>query len=79
MAVFKIEKNKKYTVMSNYHLRDKRMSLKSKGLLSFMLNLPLDWDYSLDCLEKICKEGKDSIKSALNELKLYGYLIINKC
>lgn len=43
-----------------------------------MLSLPLDWDYSLDGLEKICKEGKDSIKSALNELKLYGYLIINK-
>ena len=64
--------------MSNYHLRDKRMSLKAKGLLSFMPSLPLDWDYSLDGLEKICKEGKDSIKSALNELKLYGYLIINK-
>ena len=78
MAVFKIEKNKNYTVMSNYHLRDKRMSLKSKGLLSFMLSLPLDWDYSLDGLEKICKEGKDSIRSALNELKLYGYLVIKK-
>ena len=78
MAVFKIEKNKNYTVMSNYHLRDKRMSLKAKGLLSFMLSLPLDWDYSLDGLEKICKEGKDSIRSALNELKLYGYLVIKK-
>ena len=62
MAVFKIEKNKNYTVMSNYHVRDKRMSLKEKGLLSFMLSLPLDWDYSLDGLEKICKEGKDSIR-----------------
>lgn len=78
MAVFKIEKNKNYTVMSNYHLRDKRMSLKAKGLLSFMLSLPLDWDYSLGGLEKICKEGKDSIRSALNELKLYGYLEIKK-
>ena len=78
MAVFKIEKNKNYTVMSNYHLRDKRMSLKAKGLLSFILSLPLDWDYSLDGLEKICKEGKDSIRSALNELKLYGYLVIKK-
>lgn len=78
MAVFKIEKNKNYTIMSNYHLRDKRMSLKAKGLLSFMLSLPLDWDYSLDGLEKICKEGKDSIRSALNELKLYGYLVIKK-
>ena len=54
------------------------MSLKAKGLLSFMLSLPLDWDYSLDGLEKICKEGKDSIRSALNELKLYGYLVIKK-
>ena len=78
MAVFKIEKNKNYTVMNNYHLRDKRMSLKAKGLLSFMLSLPLDCDYSLDGLEKICKEGKDSIRSALNELKLYGYLVIKK-
>lgn len=78
MAVFRIEKNKNYTVMSNYHLRDKRMSLKAKGLLSFMLSLPLDWDYSLDGLERICKEGKDSLRSALNELKLYGYLVIKK-
>jgi len=63
----------------NYpYLRDKRMTLKVKGLLYFMPNLPLDWDYSLDGLEKICKEGKDSIRSSLNELKLYGYRIINK-
>ena len=48
MAVFRIEKNKNYTVMSNYHLRDKQISIKAKGLLSFMLSLPEDWDYSLD-------------------------------
>ena len=58
MAVFKIEKNKNYTVMSNYHLRDKRMSLKAKGLLSFMLSLPEDWDYSINGLVKVSKEGK---------------------
>ena len=50
MSVFKIEKNKNYTVMSNYHLRDKKLSYKAKGLLSFMLSLPEDWDYSLDGL-----------------------------
>lgn len=78
MAVFRIEKNKNYTVMSNYHLRDKQISLKAKGLLSFMLSLPEDWDYSLDGLEKVCKEGKDSIRTALKELKEYGYLEIKK-
>lgn len=47
MPTFRIEKNKNYTVMSNYHLRDKRLTLKAKGLLSFMLSLPEDWDYSI--------------------------------
>lgn len=76
--VFKVEKNKNYTVMSNYHLRDKSLSLKAKGLLSFMLSLPEDWDYSLAGLCSICKEGKDAIRSTLKELKENNYLIIEK-
>lgn len=76
--VFKIEKTKNYTVMSNYHLRDKNLSLKAKGLLSFMLSLPEDWDYSLNGLCAVCKEQERAIKSTLKELKEYGYLVIEK-
>lgn len=78
MAVFKIEKNKNYTIMSNYHLRDKNLSLKAKGLLSFMLSLPDNWDYSLNGLCAICKEQETAIKSTLKELKRTGYLVIYK-
>lgn len=78
MAVFKIEKNKNYTVMSNYHLRDRNLSYKAKGLLSFMLSLPDDWDYSLKGLCKISKENETSIKTGLKELKEYGYFVIDK-
>ena len=76
--VFKVEKNKNYTVMSNYHLRDKSLSLKAKWLLSLMLSLPDDWDYSLAGLCAICKEGKDAIRSTLKELKDSNYLVIEK-
>ena len=78
MAVFKIEKDRNYTVMSNYHLRDKNLTYKAKGLLSFMLSLPDDWDYSLKGLCVISKENETSIKSALKELKNNGYLVIEK-
>ena len=78
MAVFKIEKNKNYTVMSNYHLRDKNLSYKAKGLLSFMLSLPEDWDYSINGLTSISKEGVKAIKNILKELKNCGYLVIDK-
>ena len=61
MAVFRIEKTRDYTVMSNHHLRDTDLSLKSKGLLSMMLSLPEDWNYTTRGLAKICKEGTDSI------------------
>ena len=69
MATFKINKNRDFTIMSNFHLRDKNLSLKAKGLLSFMLSLPDDWDYSLKGLVSICKENKDAIRASLNELK----------
>lgn len=78
MTTFKINKNSDFTVMSNYHLRDRNLSLKAKGLLSFMLSLPEDWDYSLKGLVSICKENKDSIRTALNELKAHNYLEIEK-
>ena len=73
MAVFRIEKTRDYTVMSNHHLRNAGLSLKSKGLLSMMLSLPEDWNYTTRGLVKIYKEGTDSIGSALKELKRVGY------
>lgn len=78
MAVFKIEKNSNYTVMSNYHLQDRNLSYKAKGLLSFMLSLPDDWDYSINGLVSISKEGIKAVKAILKELQDNGYLVINK-
>ncbi len=74
MCVFRVEKNKNYTIMSNYHLQDLRISLKAKGLLSFMLSLPDDWDFTLQGLATCCKEGVDAIRQALRELEDNGYL-----
>ena len=74
MAVFRVERTRDYTVMSNYHLKDKRLSLKSKGLLSQMLSLPDDWDYTLSGLSVINRESKDAIRSALNELEAARYI-----
>ena len=78
MAVFKIEKQKNYTVMSNYHLQDRNLSYKAKGLLSFMLSLPEDWDYSMKGLVAVSKENIKAIRSILNELKDHGYLEIQQ-
>lgn len=78
MAVFRVNKNKNYTVMSNYHFKDKNLSLKAKGLLSQMLSLPDDWDYTIAGLCAINKEKESSIKSALSELKEQGYLKVTK-
>ena len=75
MAVFRVEKNHNYTVMSNYHLRDTRLTLKSIGLLSKMLSLTEEWDYTTRGLAAICKEGVDAIGAALKELETRGYLI----
>ena len=69
MAVFRVERTRDYTVMSNHHLRDKNLSLKAKGLLSQMLSLPEDWDYTLAGLSRINRESKDAIRSAVNELE----------
>lgn len=75
MAVFRIEKIKNYTIMSNYHLSDKEISLKAKGLLSQMLSLPENWDYTLKGLAKINKEGIEAIRTAVIELEKAGYIL----
>ena len=75
MAVCRVEKTKNYTVMANYHLRDKRLSLKAVGLLSKMLSLPEEWDYTTRGLAAICKDGVDAIGAALKELESCGYLV----
>ena len=78
MAVFKVNKNNNYTVISNTHLKERKMTLKAKGLLTLMLSLPPDWDYSIEGLISICVEGERAINSTLNELKEFGYLRIEK-
>ena len=70
----RVHKNKNFTVMSNYHFKEKGLSLKAKGLLSLMLSLPDDWDYSIAGLTTLSKDGKDSVMSALAELEKFGYL-----
>lgn len=78
MSVIRAHKTSNYTVMSNYHLKDKDISLKAKGLLSVILSLPDDWDYSIAGLVAICKESETSVKTALNELKEYRYVKVTK-
>ena len=75
MAVFRIDKTRDYTVMSNLHLRNTDLSLKAKGLLSLMLSLPENWDYTTNGLAAICKDGIDSISSCIRELEKHGYII----
>ena len=74
MAVFRVERNTGYTVMSNHHLRNKELSLKAKGLLSQMLSLPEDWDYTLSGLSYINRESIDAIRTAVWELEKAGYI-----
>lgn len=74
MAVFRVEKTKDFTIMSNHHLRNVALSLKAKGLLSLMLSLPENWDYTTKGLARICKDGVDSIGAAIKELEKHGYL-----
>lgn len=78
MAVIRVEKNTNYTCMANYHLRDKELSLKAKGLLSVILSLPDDWKYSMAGLVAICKEGESAVKAAFKELEKAGYVTVAK-
>ncbi|MEA5085042.1 MAG: DUF6017 domain-containing protein [Lachnospiraceae bacterium] len=75
MAVFRVEKTGDYTVMSNHHLKNRKLSLRAKGLLSLMLSLPEDWDYTLKGLACINREGVDAIRMAIRELETEGYII----
>ena len=70
MAVFRIEETRDYTVMANHHLRNTALSLKAKGLLSLMLSLPEDWDYTTKGLARICQDGVDSICATVRELRM---------
>ena len=74
-TIFRVEKNQNFVVMSNHHLRNKELSLKSKGLLSLILSLPPEWNYSLSGLCAICKESQTAMRSALKELEQHNYLI----
>lgn len=74
MAVFRVEKNHSYTIMANHHLRDERLSLKSKGLLSLILSLPDDWRISIEGMTQFSADGKDAIRSAIRELTDAGYI-----
>lgn len=74
MSIFRVHKSNNFTVMSNTHFKEKKMSLKAKGLLSLMLSLPDTWNYSVTGLVALSKDGKDSVMSALAELETFGYL-----
>ena len=78
MAKFKVNKTRDYTIIPNIHLKERKMSLKSKGLLTLMLSLPDDWNYSLKGLVSLCSESESAVKSSLQELKEFGYLRIQK-
>lgn len=74
MAIIRVKKTKDYTVMSNYHFREKKLSLKAKGLLSLILSLPENWDYSAEGLATLSKDGRDGVKAGLKELEKFGFL-----
>lgn len=78
MSVVRVNNTKNYTVMSNHHLRNKNLSLKAVGLLSKMLSLPPEWDYTIEGLAAICRDGVTAVKGALKELKDEGYLVVTK-
>ena len=78
MSIIRVNKSKNYTIMSNAHFKEKKMSLKAKGLLSLMLSLPDEWDYSINGLIQLNRDNESSVKSALNELKKFNYLVITK-
>ena len=72
--VFRVERNKNFTVMSNHHFKNKDLSLKAKGLLSLMLSLPEDWNYNIRGLASLSRDGIDSVRSAIKELEHYMYV-----
>lgn len=75
MPIFRVEKTKDYTVMANYHLRDARLSLKAQGLLSKILSLPDDWNFTVAGLASMCRDGRDAVRAGLEELAAAGYIV----
>ena len=78
MSVIRVEKNNNYTTMNNHHFRNRSLSLKAKGVMSLMLSLPDDWDYTIKGLATLSKDGVDSVRSALKELEEQGYLTMKR-
>lgn len=76
--IIRVEKNKNYTCMSNYHFKDRRLSYKAKGLLSLALSLPPDWDYTIKGLATLSADGVDSVRNGIKELEKFGYVVINR-
>ena len=78
MAIIRVEKTRDYTIMSNHHLRNTSLTLKAKGLMSLILSLPENWDYTTKGLAMICKEGHECVGSAIRELEKAGYIVRNR-
>ena len=78
MTAIRVVKNKNYSVMSNYHLQDKKLSFKAKGLLSYMLSLPDNWKYTIKGISKESKESEKNVRTVLKELESHKYLVIVK-
>lgn len=72
--IIRVERTKNFTVMSNHHFKNKKLSLKAKGLLSLMLSLPDDWNYNMKGLATLSKDGIDSVRTAMKELENQGYV-----
>ena len=72
--IFRVERTKNFTVMSNHHFKNKNLTLKAKGLLSLMLSLPDDWNYNIQGLASLSRDGIDSVRSAIKELEHYKYV-----
>ena len=75
MSVCRVAKTRDFTIMSNHHLKNRNLSLKAKGLLSYMLSLPEDWNYTIGGLTVVCMEGRDAIREAVKELEQQGYVV----
>ena len=73
-TIFRVERTKNFTVMSNHHFKNKNLTLKAKGLLSLMLSLPDDWNYNMQGLATLSRDGIDSVRSAIKELEHHGYV-----
>lgn len=76
--VFRVERNRNFTVMCNHHLKNKELSLKAKGLLSIMLSLPDSWHYNIKGLASLSRDGIDAVRATIKELEAHGYVTRNR-